>query len=143
MKSRQVLVLGATGMLGQPVVGCLVDKGHRVRILARSVGKARRMLGDTVEIVEGSGLNRDDIQTGMAGCDAVHINLTQESELTAMKHVVDLAPGTGLERVTYVSATTAREENRWFEVIDVKMRTEEILRRSGIAHTVFCPTWVM
>lgn len=27
-------------------------------------------------------------------------------------------------------------------MIDVKMRTEEILRASGIAHTVFCPTWV-
>lgn len=30
-----------------------------------------------------------------------------------------------------------------FELIDVKTLTEEILRRSGIAHTVFCPTWVM
>jgi uncharacterized protein YbjT (DUF2867 family) len=37
----------------------------------------------------------------------------------------------------------ACEENRWFELIDVKMRTEDILRRSGIAHTVFCPTWAM
>jgi uncharacterized protein YbjT (DUF2867 family) len=141
--SRQVLVLGATGMLGQPVARCLVDKGHRVRILVRSVEKARRMFGNAVEIVEGSALNREDIQAGMAGCDAVHINLTQESELTATQHVVDLAQGKGLERVTYVSATTAREENRWFELIDVKMRTEEILHRSGMAQTVFCPTWVM
>ena len=79
----------------------------------------------------------------MKGCDAVHINLTQESELTATQHVVDLARGMGLERVTYVSATTAREENRWFEVIDVKTRTEEVLRQGGIAHAIFCPTWVM
>ncbi len=141
--SRQVLVLGATGMLGQPVAHCLVDKGHRVRILVRSVEKARRMFGNTVEIVEGSALNRDNIQAAMAGCEAVHINLTQESELTATQHIIDLAQGNSLERVTYVSATTAREENRWFEMIDVKMRTEDILRRSGIAHTVFCPTWVM
>ena len=45
--------------------------------------------------------------------------------------------------MSYVSATRAREENRWFEVVDVKMRTEEVLRRSGIPHVVFCPTWVM
>jgi len=63
--------------------------------------------------------------------------------MIATRHVVDLAADDGLERITYVSATTAREEHRWFEVIDVKMRTEEILRGSGIAHTVFCPTWVM
>ena len=141
--SRLILILGATGMLGQPVARCLVDKGHRVRILVRSVDKARRMFEDTVEVVEGSALNKEDIQAAMAGCDAVHINLTQESELTATQHVVDLARGMGLERVTYVSATTAREENRWFEVIDVKMRTEEVLRQGGIAHAIFCPTWVM
>jgi uncharacterized protein YbjT (DUF2867 family) len=130
-------------MLGQPVAHCLVDKGHRVRILVRSVEKARRMFGNTVEIVEGSALNRDNIQEAMTDCDAVHINLTQESELTATQHIIDLAPGNTLERVTYVSATTAREENRWFELVDVKMRTEHMLRDSGIAHTVFCPTWVM
>lgn len=79
----------------------------------------------------------------MSGCDAVHINLTQETELTATQHAIDLATGNSLKRVTYVSATTAREENRWFQLIDVKMRTEELIRRSGVAHTVFCPTWVM
>jgi len=130
-------------MLGQPVARCLVEEGHQVRILVRSTEKARRMFGDTLEIVEGSALNRDHIQAAMAGCDAVHINLTQESELTATQHVVDLAQGNGLERITYVSATTACEENRWFELIDVKMRAEETLRQSGWAHTIFCPTWVM
>ena len=141
--SRQILVLGATGQLGLPVTRCLVDKGHRVRVLARGVERARQILGDGVEIVAGNATLKGDVERAMAGCDAVHINLTQESELTATRHVVDLAAGNDLERVTYISATTACEENRWFEVIDVKMRAEEVLRRSGIAHTVFCPTWLM
>jgi uncharacterized protein YbjT (DUF2867 family) len=34
--SRQILVLGATGMLGQPVAHCLDHKGHRVRIRVRN-----------------------------------------------------------------------------------------------------------
>ncbi len=141
--SRQILILGATGLLGQPVTRCLIDKGHRVRVLTRSAEKVRRSFGNAVEIVEGSAVDRDSIQTALAGCDAVHINLTQKAEMAATQHVVDQAAGNNLERVTYVSATTACEENRWFEMVDVKMRTEEILRRSGIAHTVFCPTWVM
>jgi uncharacterized protein YbjT (DUF2867 family) len=130
-------------MLGKPVAQWLIRKGHRVRVLVRSVEKARQMLGDTVEIVEGSAVRRDDIRKAIADCDAVHVNLTQEAELTAMQHVVDLAPRSRVERVSYVSATTAREENRWFDVVDVKMRTEEALRSSGIPHVVFCPTWVM
>lgn len=60
-----------------------------------------------------------------------------------MQHVVDLAETTGLERITYISATTACEANRWYDLIDVKMRTEAILRSSGIPNTIFCPTWAM
>jgi uncharacterized protein YbjT (DUF2867 family) len=143
MTPRQILVLGATGMLGRPVVRRLVEKGHRVRALVRNVEKARRMLGEAVEVVEGSALRRDDVGAAIVGCDAVHVSLTQEAELAAMQHVVDLAPGSHLERITYVSATTAREENRWFHVVDVKLRAEAVLRSSGIASVVFCPTWVM
>jgi uncharacterized protein YbjT (DUF2867 family) len=130
-------------MMGRPVAHALAEKGHRVRVLVRSVEKARRMFGRTVETVEGSALSRNDVRAAMPGCDAVHISLPQESELAATQHVIDLQPGNGLERVTYVSGTTACEANRWFDVIDVKMRTEELLGRSGIVHTVFRPTWVM
>jgi uncharacterized protein YbjT (DUF2867 family) len=129
-------------MLGQPVVHRLADKGHTVRVLARNVTKARGMLGDGVEIVEGSATDRDAIRAAMAGCDAVHINLPQEVELSATQHVVEAAAG-GLERIGYVSATTAFEENRWFGLVDVKMRCEALLRDSGIPLVVFCPTWVM
>ena len=141
--SRQILILGATGILGRPVTRCLMDKGYRVRVLTRSAERARRMFENMVEIIDGNAADRDSIQTALAGCDAVHINLTQESELTAMQHVVHQASGNRLERITYVSATTACEENRWFEMVDVKMRTEEVLRGSGIAYTILCPTWVM
>ena len=126
-------------MLGQTVVRHLSDAGHTVRVLTRSVTKAHGMFGNGVEVVEGSAADRSDIQAAMVGCDAVHINLTQEAELDATQHVVDAAAGS-LERIVYVSATTACEENRWFGLIDVKMRCEAILRGSGISHAVFCPT---
>ena len=140
--SSRIMVLGGTGMLGRPVVHCLTDKGHTVRILTRNVEKTHNMFGDTVEIVEGTATNRDDIRAALVGSDAVHINLTPATEFTAMRRVVELAVGQ-LERITYVSATTLSEENRWFDRVDVKMRTEELLRNSGIQHVVFCPTWVM
>jgi len=139
----RVVVLGGTGMLGGPVVRSLIKEGHGVRILVRDQAKARRVFGDTVEIVEGSAMSKDALRTAMEGCNAVHVNLTQDVEFTAMQHAIDAAGGTELRRVTYVSATTAREENRWFPVVDVKMRTEEILHGSGIPWVVFCPTWVM
>jgi len=140
---KKVLVLGATGLLGRPVVHSLVQSGREVRILTRNAVKARQRFGDTAEIIEGNAHNRENIRSALAGCDAVHISLPQEQETAAMKLVTEISTKEKLFRVTYVSATTAFEENRWFPLVDIKLRTEEILRKSGLPYTIFCPTWVM
>lgn len=141
--SSRVLVLGATGTLGNPVAQSLAERGHTVRVLTRSTDRARRMFGDTVEIVEGDSTDRDQMRKAMSGCDRVHVSLPSDSELIAVQHITDLAASEGVNLVSYISGTSVREENRWFELIDVKLRAEETLGRSGIPHIVFCPTWVM
>lgn len=141
--TKKILLLGASGMLGQPVAHSLVKQGHHVRILVRSPERARKIFGDTVEIIRGSATNKEDLQSALSGCDAVHISLTQDSELLATQHILDLAATRSLQRITYVSATSASEQNRWFPMVDSKMRTEELIRQSGIPHVVFCPTWAM
>jgi uncharacterized protein YbjT (DUF2867 family) len=83
------------------------------------------------------------MRNALDGCGAVHISLPHELERNAVRHLIDLAPIVKLERISYVSATGVCEENRWFEIIDAKARTEELLSQSGIPHTVFRPTWVM
>ena len=101
------------------------------------------MLGAEIEVVEGDVLNRDDVRAAMTGCSAVHISLSQQTELAAMKQVIEVGGRTGLERITYISATTVCEANRWYELIDVKVRTEALLKASGIPSVIFCPTWAM
>ena len=139
---NRILVIGATGLLGRPVVDRLTQGGHTIRILTRSAAKAHAMFGNTVEIAEGSATDIDDVRAAMAGCDAVHINLSPATEYTATSHVIEVADGQ-LERLGYVSATTLSEENRWFDRADVKMRTEQLVRDSGLPCAIFCPTWVM
>lgn len=130
-------------MLGLPVSQSLVQAGNQVRVLARDGKKASRMLGAGIEVVEGDALNKDDVRDAMAGCDAVHISLPPRSELAAMKQVIEIGKRTGLERITYISATTVCEANRWYELVDVKMRAEKLLKASGIPGVIFCPTWAM
>ena len=141
--SFRVLVLGATGTLGKPVARSMAERGHTVRVLSRNAEKARRLFGRDAEVVEGDSTDREHLGRALAGCDAVHVSLPTESELTAMRHVIELASTEGLQRISYVSGTSVREENRWFEVIDLKLEAEDLLRSSGIPYTVFCPTWVM
>jgi len=141
--SKKILVLGATGTLGQPAARSLQKSGYAVRLLARNAAKARQIFGDGFEIVAGNATNKDDLQAALTGCAGVHISLPSESELKAVEHLVALAAGSSLERIGYVSATTVTPKNGWFELIAVKLRAEEIIRRSGLPYTIFCPTWVM
>ncbi|MBT8397280.1 MAG: NAD(P)H-binding protein [Gemmatimonadetes bacterium] len=141
--SNRVLVLGATGTLGKPVVRSLAERGHAVCVTARSAEKARQIFGDTVEVLQGDSTDREHLRKALVGCEAVHVSLPTEAELIAVRHVIDLTSSEGLQRISYVSGTSAREENRWFEIIDVKLKAEALLRSSGIPCTIFCPTWVM
>lgn len=48
-----ILVAGATGGVGKRVVRRLLEQGYQVRSLVRDSKKAREMLGDRLELVEG------------------------------------------------------------------------------------------
>jgi dihydroflavonol-4-reductase len=65
----QILVTGGTGFLGEHVVRCLLDRGHDVRVLARSRSPLLDALD--VDMVRGDVLAGDELAAAMAGCDAV------------------------------------------------------------------------
>lgn len=46
----RVLVLGATGFIGKPLVEKMIQRGHEVYVFTRNDNKARRMFGDRVFI---------------------------------------------------------------------------------------------
>ena len=39
---KTILVIGATGMLGEPVARCLKEDGFKVRVMTRDANKARK-----------------------------------------------------------------------------------------------------
>lgn len=62
-----VLVAGATGGVGQLVVGMLLDQGYPVRVLTRSAEKAKTMFGDRVEVAIADIRQPDSLTPAMAG----------------------------------------------------------------------------
>lgn len=99
-------------MLGRPVVSGLLARGYRVRLFTRNVDKSRSLFGDHVTLVVGSVVDPGRLEKALSGCRAVHISLPQESERTVAQQVVNLSSVGTLEQITYVSATSASEENR-------------------------------
>ena len=70
-----LLVIGATGMLGQPVVRHALKAGWKVRVLARNPQQAQQRFGDSVEIVQGDVTDEASLSRAIQGCTAVHVSL--------------------------------------------------------------------
>ncbi|MBL7238537.1 MAG: NAD(P)H-binding protein [Komagataeibacter hansenii] len=75
---RTIAVIGATGRLGAPVATELV-RHFEVRATVRSPDKARRMLPDTVEIVQADLRDIPGLRSALEGVDALHLNLATET----------------------------------------------------------------
>jgi len=64
------LVTGATGFLGWHVARALLDRGERVRALARDPARLREL--DGVESVRGDLRDRDSLERAVTGCSVVY-----------------------------------------------------------------------
>lgn len=149
--SRRILVVGATGLLGEPVARRLLADGFQVRVLARRPDKAREKLGDGFDIVQGDVARPDTLGRAVEGCFGVHISLrggftaeeTEEVEHHGTANVARAAQKAGLSRLSYLSGAGSFEENAWFPSVRAKLAAEAEIRASGVPFTVFCATHFM
>ncbi|MGD9280410.1 MAG: NAD(P)H-binding protein, partial [Desulfobacterales bacterium] len=108
MRSNPILVTGATGYVGGRLIPALLEKGHRVRAMGRSLGKlACRPWAQhpQIELVEGDVLDRKSLERACRGCWAayylVHSMIAQkkkfaEADRRAARNMADSAASAGL-----------------------------------------------
>lgn len=89
-----ILVLGATGKVGQCVVEQLSDSGQRVRALARdqhsqTAGRLAAMPG--VDVVQGDLLDREALTSAVAGCSSV-ISVSGASRRSSFEDLLGIPP---------------------------------------------------
>ncbi len=146
-----ILVIGATGMLGEPVARQLHADGFKVRLLARDPVKMRARFGDAYEVAEGDVEKPHTLPAALEGCYGVHINLAggprpddyHRIEFQGTANVVAAARGLGIERLTYVSGASVCLDRAWFYYARAKLRAEGAIRDSGIPFTILRPSWFM
>lgn len=95
------------------------------------------------EVVAGDALEVADVEKALKGCEAVHVSIDHDQEDECVTQVLEAARTQGLQRISYISGVTVCEENRWFPLVDRKLRSEEAIRASGIDYTIFRPGWFM
>jgi uncharacterized protein YbjT (DUF2867 family) len=140
---RTISVIGATGLLGEPVAIHLKQNGYIVRLMVRDIEKAAKRFGDDFEIVKGNINDVESLEKVLDSCFGVHINLSGEIEQLGVENVSSVAPKLKLQRITYISGTSVAEENTWFPLIKRKFLAEKAIRGSGVPYSIFCPTWFM
>jgi dihydroflavonol-4-reductase len=116
--SQTVFVTGATGLAGANVCRLLVERGDRVRALARATADTDPLVALGVEVVAGDVTDAQDVFRGATGSDAaIHCaallggasqNLPdfEAVNVQGTKNVLDAAERLGLRRVVAVSTGT-------------------------------------
>ena len=137
-------------MLGRPVARHLIRDGFTVRAMVRDKARAGRVLPDEVELASGDVFDPKAMHRAMEGCHAVYVNLAtpcsprkRNVELAGVPHIINAARAAGVQRVLKISAMGVGIDDhgaRWWALRD-KSRSDEALIDSGLAYTVFRPTW--
>lgn len=148
--TKSILVIGGHGMLGRPVVRRMVSAGFRVRAMARSVDKARKLLPNSVEVVQGDLEDVESIRRAAESMDVVYMNLETPNPKAAFRQDVD-----GPKNVVHalenrrdvflikIAHHPLFDTKGWWPNADLKVQGEEIIRQSGHPYLFFHPTWFM
>lgn len=149
MSTDMILVIGGTGLIGEPVARQLLQDGFHVRVLVRDIKRAQTQLGSEFEYREGDIDAVDALTDALAGCTGVHISLRAEKddpdlEYRAAARIADLAAQQKVFRITYVSGGLVYPEYlQGLPDQQVKFRAEQALRQSDVPYTIFKPTFFM
>ena len=150
MADQPVLMIGATGMLGRPVARRLVLEQRPVRALVRDPQRARTLLPEACELVKGDVRDQSTLHAAIEGSHAVYINLSEpfsrrrwDPEHEGSGAIARAARSCGVSRLLKISAMGVAEAADQWWAARRKVEAEAALADSGVAYTVFRPTWFM
>lgn len=145
--TETILVIGGTGMLGQPVVRRLAADGYNVRVMSRNQSKALALFADfsnnhKITAIEGNIDNLQSLKTAIKDCVGIHINLSGgDTEAHGVRQIIKAAqassPNKKIKRISLISGVTTCQENCWYEGTRAKLQAEEILVASGFDYSIF------
>lgn len=130
-----ILLTGATGNVGRPLVGLLVKAGVPFKAFVRDPGRARDLLGSDVQLVRGDFAEPATLEAALEGVEVMFL-LNGDPELEG--RAVDVAIPSRVRRVVKQSALADRLEPPSFH-----RRVERRLERSGLGYTHLRPNAFM
>lgn len=149
---KKIAIIGATGMLGQPVTRAFIKAGYAVRLLVRNEEKARAIFGNQAELLRGDLVDEASLRKLLEGADWLYLNLAADQssresdfqpEREGLKNVLRLASEAGIKRVGYISSLVKSFDGISWWVLDMKRHSVELIRNSGLTYSLFYPSTFM
>lgn len=135
--AREILVIGATGTLGRQVLTTAVAAGHQVHALSRR----ERRDNPAVRWHRGDLLDGAGIDAAVDGMDVIVNCATQptgDKDVNAMQHLTSAVRRAGVGHLVHVSIVGI--DRIPLPYYRTKIRAEQALDTSGVAHTVLRAT---
>ena len=105
----RVLVTGATGTVGEPLVRELLDAEPSVRVATRDPERARDVFGDGPEYVEFDLGRPETWGAALSGADRLFLLYPPGSAVSDVREFADAADRTGVERAAFLSILGAEK----------------------------------
>ncbi len=137
-----IVVTGATGNVGSSVVRSLLERGEKVRAFVRDPEKARRMLGEDVELAIGDFDDARSVAAAMNGGKRAFLSSGEGPDKVRWeKAVIDAAAEAGVGLV--VRASTMGADANSFSSLAWHGELEDTLKASGVPWTILQSNWYM
>lgn len=143
-----ILVVGASGRLGQAVSERLLRDGIPFRAACRNPDKAKRLLESGIDVVRLDVASGDGLGEAVAGAtrviSCIHGLLgrsrhsIERTDVRGQAALIDACAAAEVERFVYVSACGASPTHP-AEFWRAKARTEQYLQASGLEHVILRP----
>ena len=150
-QSVDVFVTGGTGYVGRHIIPALLERGHRVRALARETSLARVPAG--AQAVVGNALDADSVAAALRPDDTVvHLVGTphpspakakqfEEIDLASIRATVNAARRVGIGHLVYVSVAQPAPVMRAY--LWVRGLGETMIKEAGFTATILRPWYVL
>ncbi len=147
-----IIITGATGFVGEEIVKQARAAGHPVRAIVRDPQRASWLVERYgVELFHGNVLYAPSIEGAMKDAKCViHLvgiirewkeNTFERVHVQATKHVIDEAKKASVKRFVHMSALGTRE-NAGSRYLQTKWAGEDLVRKSGLAWSIFRPSFI-
>ncbi|MEO5890914.1 MAG: SDR family oxidoreductase [Ferruginibacter sp.] len=153
----QIIIFGATGLVGKELVKQALFNGHQVKAFGRNIFTADLPSDDKLELVQGALFDEGQVYKAIKGCDAVLAAVggdTTGADLSrslGMKNIVSCMQKAGVKRIVTVGGIgilDADEETllmdspefpaKLFPVSKEYLKAYEYLKASDLDWTIVC-----